>query len=142
VFFNREANERKPAMTKLRPLTPILLLGAAVAGGCAGDRPMAPTEMRGGMMTDWYEHRTLYTFDRDSTNPPSSACTSAYCTWQWPPFRPLPGDRPMGDLTIFKNADGSQQWAYKGKPLYFYVGDQKTGDKTGDGRNGVWHVVK
>lgn len=129
-------------MTKLRPLTPILLLAAAVAAGCAGDRPMAPTEMRGGVLTDWYEHRTLYTFDRDSTNPPSSACTSAYCMWQWPPFTTAGGGSPRGDLTIVKRPDGVMQWAYKGKPLYFYVGDQKTGDKTGDGRNGVWHVVK
>jgi predicted lipoprotein with Yx(FWY)xxD motif len=29
-----------------------------------------------------------------------------------------------------------------GKPLYLFVGDQKTGDKTGDGVGGVWRVVK
>jgi predicted lipoprotein with Yx(FWY)xxD motif len=34
------------------------------------------------------------------------------------------------------------QWAYKGKPLYFWVKDQKPGDKTGDGFNNVWRVVK
>jgi len=102
-------------MTKLRPGTLALVLAASIAGGCAGDRPIAPTEMRGGVMTDWYEHRTLYTNSNDATNPTSSTCDSAYCTWQW---------------------------AYKGKPLYFYVGDTKTGDKTGDGRNnGVWRVV-
>ena len=26
-------------------------------------------------------------------------------------------------------------------PLYFYAGDKKNGDKTGDGKGGVWHVV-
>ena len=32
--------------------------------------------------------------------------------------------------------------AYKGKPLYTFVGDQKTGDKTGDGAGGAWQAVK
>ena len=26
--------------------------------------------------------------------------------------------------------------------LYFYAGDNKVGDRNGDGANGVWHVVK
>jgi Secreted repeat of unknown function len=30
---------------------------------------------------------------------------------------------------------------YDGKPLYFYSGDKKKGDKTGDGIGGVWHIV-
>ena len=38
--------------------------------------------------------------------------------------------------------DGSKQWAYKGKPVYYWAKDQKAGDRTGDGVNSVWHVVK
>ena len=39
--------------------------------------------------------------------------------------------------------DGSKQWAYKGKPLYAWVKDQKAGDKTGDGvANNAWHTAK
>lgn len=129
-------------MTNLRPGTLALVLAASIAGGCAGDRSIAPTEMRGGVMTDWYEHRTLYTNSNDPANPPSSTCTSAYCMWQWPPFTPVGGAGARGDLTIFKRADGTLQFAHKGKPLYFYIGDTTTGDKTGDGRNnGVWRVV-
>ena len=33
-------------------------------------------------------------------------------------------------------------WANKGKPLYLWSKDQKLGDMTGDGFNGIWHVVK
>ena len=33
------------------------------------------------------------------------------------------------------------QSTYDGKPLYFYSGDKKKGDKTGDGIGGVWHIV-
>jgi predicted lipoprotein with Yx(FWY)xxD motif len=29
-----------------------------------------------------------------------------------------------------------------GKPLYFWAKDTKAGDKTGDGFNNVWHVIK
>ena len=38
--------------------------------------------------------------------------------------------------------DQTSQWAYKGKPVYTYKDDKKTGDKTGDGKGGAWHVIK
>jgi predicted lipoprotein with Yx(FWY)xxD motif len=119
----------------------VLAFAAALAGGCASDRVVAPAEMRGGMLTEAYSHKTLYTFDKDSTNPPRSVC-NAECAAKWPPFRPTSGERDIRDFTIIKRDDGSPQWAYMGKPLYTFVGDTKTGDKTGDGVNGVWHVVK
>lgn len=34
-----------------------------------------------------------------------------------------------------------RQWTVKGKPLYFFAGDTKVGDRNGDGSGGVWHVV-
>ena len=40
-----------------------------------------------------------------------------------------------------KRKDGRVQSTYDGKPLYFYSGDKKKGDKTGDGIGGVWHIV-
>jgi predicted lipoprotein with Yx(FWY)xxD motif len=67
---------------------------------------------------------------------------NADCAAKWPPYRPTAGERDVRDFTVIKRDDGSLQWAYKGKPLYTFVGDTKTGDKTGDGVNGVWHVVK
>jgi predicted lipoprotein with Yx(FWY)xxD motif len=38
--------------------------------------------------------------------------------------------------------DGTKQWTYDGKPLYFYAEDKAKGDMTGDGMGGKWHVVK
>ena len=38
--------------------------------------------------------------------------------------------------------DGTKQWAYDGKPMYFYQGDVKAGDAMGDGMGGMWHVIK
>jgi predicted lipoprotein with Yx(FWY)xxD motif len=128
-------------MNRTRSAALALALGAALTGGCASDRVVAPAEMRGGVLTDWNSHKTLYTFDKDSTNPPRSACTGE-CAVKWPPFRPTAGEQPVHAYTIFQRQDGSAQWAFEGKPLYFFAGDQKTGDKNGDGVNGVWHAVK
>jgi predicted lipoprotein with Yx(FWY)xxD motif len=50
-------------------------------------------------------------------------------------------DASSSDWTVITREDGSKQWAYKGKPLYLWIKDQKPGDKTGDGVNKVWHIV-
>jgi hypothetical protein len=34
------------------------------------------------------------------------------------------------------------QWAFDGRPLYYFAGDAKAGDANGDGSGGVWHVVR
>lgn len=36
----------------------------------------------------------------------------------------------------------SKQWAYKGKPLYFFKSDKTASDRTGDKFQDVWHVIK
>jgi predicted lipoprotein with Yx(FWY)xxD motif len=125
-------------MTNLTKKTLALAATAVLAAGCANWRPYGSEEIRGGMVTDWYNHETVYIFDKDTPN--QSNC-DAYCTSIWPPYRPAAGESPRGDFTVIKRADGSPQWAYKGMPLYTYTKDTKTGDKNGDGVNGVWRVV-
>ena len=119
----------------------LLLAVAALVTGCANWQPFEAEEKRTGMVADWYNHQTVYTFDKDTANPSRSNC-DAYCASIWPPYRPAAGERPTGDFTVVKRDDGSPQWAYKGMPLYTYVKDVKTGDKNGDGVGGVWRVVK
>ena len=119
----------------------LLLAVAALVTGCTNWHPYGAEEKRTGMVTDWYNHQTVYTFAKDTANPPQSNC-DAYCASTWPPYRPAAGESPRGDFTIIKRADGSPQWAYKGMPLYTYVKDVKTGDKNGDGVGGVWKVVQ
>jgi len=88
---------------------------------------------------------TLYRFDRDTANPPKSNC-SGECATQWPPIL-VQGDPQVTGIdknkvgTITRD-DGSKQWAYKGKPLYYFVMDAAAGDKKGDGRGMVWHIAK
>jgi predicted lipoprotein with Yx(FWY)xxD motif len=83
---------------------------------------------------------TLYTFDKDVT-PGVSACTGG-CMSYWPAATASPGDKPSGDWSLLPRADGSQQWAYKGHPLYRYAADKQAGDTKGDGFKDVWHIAK
>ena len=56
--------------------------------------------------------RTLYTFDKDSEN--KSNC----------------------------NGDCLAAWAFRGKPLYFFSGDARPGERNGDNQGGVWHALR
>lgn len=81
---------------------------------------------------------TLYVFDKDSGGTPS--CYDA-CAKKWPPYMAKAGAKMAKGWTEVKRKDGKMQWAYDGKPLYFYEGDKKKGEMTGDGMGGVWHVA-
>ena len=81
---------------------------------------------------------TLYVFDKDVGGAPS--CYDA-CAANWPAYMAKKDEKMMKDWTMVARKDGTQQWAYDGKPLYFYKGDKKKGDKSGDGMGGVWHVI-
>ncbi|KAA1004693.1 hypothetical protein FVF58_31310 [Paraburkholderia panacisoli] len=83
---------------------------------------------------------TLYTFDKDTT-PGVSACTGG-CMSNWPAATASPADKPSGDWTLIPSADGKQQWAYKGHPLYRYAADKQAGDAKGDGFKDMWHTAK
>lgn len=81
---------------------------------------------------------TLYTFDNDPLD--SSAC-SGNCINAWPPLLADEGAVIKGLLTLVDVADGNKQWAYKGKPLYFFASDTAAGDINGDGVGNVWHIA-
>ena len=82
---------------------------------------------------------TLYTFDMDKDG--KSACADA-CATMWPPFAALADENFGEGWTMVDRADGTKQWAYDGKPVYFFVKDLKAGDMLGDGIKEVWHVIK
>ncbi|MGZ2747825.1 COG4315 family predicted lipoprotein [Burkholderia stagnalis] len=83
---------------------------------------------------------TVYAFDKDKPNAGTSACTGQ-CESFWPPYKASANDVPAGPYTIVKRDDGTQQWAYKGRPLYFFSKDMKQGDRNGDNFKDMWHVV-
>ena len=112
----------------------------AVLGACAslGGAPV-PAKFDGGTLVD-SAGMTLYTFDRDTAGSGKSACNGP-CIALWPALKAADTDRPAGDWSIVTRDDGSKQWAYKSKPVYLWVKDQKPGDKSGDGVNKVWHLI-
>lgn len=123
----------------MKKSTLIALALAAVLGACASVASQ-PAKTADGVLTG-PSGMTLYTFDRDAAGSGKSVCNGP-CATNWPPLMAAASDQPSGDYTIITRDDGSKQWAYKGKPLYFWVKDAKPGDKTGDGFNKVWSVAK
>ena len=121
---------------KTRQLIAALAFSFAAASALAAD---APVKAAGGMLAG-ANGMTLYTFDKDAAGSGKSVCNGP-CAANWPPLMATAGDTASGDYNIITRDDGSKQWALKGKPLYYWVKDQKPGDKTGDGFNGVWKVA-
>lgn len=124
------------------PLRPILwraLLAASILGGCAA-MGSAPASVAHGVLTG-PNGMTLYTFDKDTAGSGKSVCNGP-CATNWPPLMASDSDKPSGDYSVVVRDDGQKQWAFKGKPLYYWVKDAKPGDMTGDGFNKVWQVAK
>lgn len=116
-----------------------LVIATVLATGCASMGNDAPAKAADGVLVG-ANGMTLYTFDRDAV-PGKSVCNGP-CATNWPPLMAAPSATASGDWTILSRDDGSKQWAYKGKPVYFWAKDQKPGDRTGDGFNGVWRLAR
>ena len=117
-----------------------LALSLLIAGGAAYSQSPAPAQSADGALVG-SNGMTLYTFDRDAANSGKSAC-NGQCAALWPPLMAKADDKGSGDWSVITRDDGAKQWAYKGKPLYFWVKDTKAGDRTGDGVNNVWKLAK
>jgi predicted lipoprotein with Yx(FWY)xxD motif len=97
----------------------------------------------GAVVTD-ADGKTLYRFDKDLSQPPTSNCDGA-CTTSWQPMLAgvatpmLKGvqDTQVGTAT---RKDGSKQITLNGWPLYTFSGD-KPGQLNGQGANGTWFAV-
>lgn len=92
--------------------------------------------------------RTLYLYKPDQDgNPPTSNCSDS-CASVWPPFSVASGAHVTagpgvtGAITTFTRSDGSLQVAYKGIPLYYFVGDTAPGQTNGQNYGGIWFIVK
>jgi predicted lipoprotein with Yx(FWY)xxD motif len=123
-----------------KTLAPVIVIAALAFAGAAFAAPaMVGKSAKGKVLTDSHG-MTLYTFAKDTKG--KSACNGK-CAENWPPLKAAAGDKGGKRYSMIKRDDGSMQWAYKGKPLYTWVKDQKPGDITGDGfLNGAWHIAK
>lgn len=127
-------------MIRFKFLMQILAVAVLAVATGAAMAQMAPAKFEAGMLVG-QNGMTLYTFDNDPAGAGKSACNGP-CAANWPPLTAASDAKPSGDYMIITRDDGAKQWAFKGKPLYFWSKDQKPGDKTGDGFKNVWHAVK
>ncbi len=110
----------------------------ATATLCAAAADVPAKKADNGVLVD-AKGMTLYTFDKDTAG--KSMCNGP-CATLWPPALAAENAKAEGDMTIITRDDGSKQWAHKGKPVYTFAKDTKTGEMTGDKVKDVWHVVK
>ena len=116
-------------------------LAMGVWGYAVAQTPAMPASVHvtNGMLTD-AKGMSLYTFDNDK-EPNKSAC-SGNCLNNWPALKAEADAKDMGEWTVITRDDGTKQWAFKGKPLYYFAMDKAPGDKNGEGRGMVWHLAK
>ena len=128
-------------MTYARFAALTLATARAVAAPAFARMPSTPGNVKiaSGMLTN-SDGLTLYTFDKDIT-PGKSAC-NGQCLVNWPAVTAGADAMTMGDWSVVTRDEGAKQWAYKGKPLYTFIQDKKSGDITGEGKGGVWHIAK
>jgi predicted lipoprotein with Yx(FWY)xxD motif len=85
---------------------------------------------------------TLYIFMNDT--PGTSTCVNN-CAVTWPPLDAstvaVGSGLAASDFSLVARADGTQQLAVNGHPLYRFAGDSKAGETTGQGFNNVWYVA-
>src|SRR5712672_4361572 len=99
----------------------------------------ASVKAAGGMLQD-AKGMTLYTWDNDKEANKSSC--NGMCLMNWPALKADAAAKDMGEWKVVTRDDGSKQWAYKGKPLYYFVMDSAAGEQKGEGRGMVWHMAK
>jgi predicted lipoprotein with Yx(FWY)xxD motif len=90
--------------------------------------------------------RALYLFASDTSS--TSSCSGA-CTALWPPLTAkgsvsASGDASSTDIATITRPDGTKQVTYAGHPLYYFAGDSRAGQTSGQGVNefgALWWLV-
>lgn len=121
--------------------------GAGASSGAetseAGQLAARETLEHGKVLTD-SEGRTLYRFDKDSDNPPKSACEGD-CAKAWPVVTADGAKPPAGVeaslLGVLTRPDGTKQLTVNGWPMYRYAKDEAPGDVKGHGVGGTWYAA-
>lgn len=72
---------------------------------------------------------TLYTYEKD---PPGKSTCLAECEQTWLAAKSPADAVASGDWSVITRDDGSQQWAYRSKPLYTYSKDVDPGSVYGN----------
>lgn len=86
--------------------------------------------------------RTLYSLSAETHG--RFICTGA-CLSTWRPLLVPAGVKPTGPVKLgtIERPEGKTQVTFKGRPLYSFSGDAKSGDANGEGIKdvGTWHAA-
>ncbi|GAB0118883.1 COG4315 family predicted lipoprotein [Acidisoma sp. 7E03] len=104
----------------------------------AASLPFSSAQSTKGAVLADAQGMTLYTYDEDHKG--QSTCYGE-CAEDWPPYFVAKGASASGPYSLVRRHDGRLQWAFDGMPLYYWQDDSKTGQISGDGIDGVWHIV-
>lgn len=113
----------------------------------AGRRPAGPaadvppefrvvTTAVGPLVVD-HQNYSIYVWDGDAPN--KANCVGA-CVKDWKPILAPETASLSGDWSVVERSPGVKQWAFKGRPVYRYLGDTRTRGRTGSDIPG-WHNV-
>jgi predicted lipoprotein with Yx(FWY)xxD motif len=115
-----------------------------ITGSLSGDIPLAVNKNSAGLayLTDGLG-MSLYLSLND---PPGKSTCTGDCLKQWHPLLATgvinPGDGVVvGKIGVIFLPDHTRQITYSGSPLYYFTGDQKSGDTKGQGQGGSWFLV-
>lgn len=112
----------------------VVALTLLLAGG-AHAAPPGVTERDGMWIAP--DGKALYTFARDADG--ASNCNGA-CASAWPPLMAESAVGADTDWRVIDRSDGTQMWAYKGRPLYTHDRDRAGGPATG--ASAAWPVAR
>lgn len=118
-----------------------MLVGSGIAE--ANDHAVRITEKAGvGKYLTDTEGKSLYFFTKDSVG--KSVC-SGDCITRWPIFYrdkvAAEEGLKVNDFDTIVREDGQKQSTFRGYPLYYWQGDSKVGETTGQGVGNVWFVI-
>jgi predicted lipoprotein with Yx(FWY)xxD motif len=149
---------RKSALFIFAPVAAAVVIAGCGGSGGGSGHPSAPGKAHGGaptvalvsskfgnILVDSHG-RTLYDLTADKMD--TSTCYEA-CASVWPPLTvsgtPKAGPGVLAALLgTTKRSDGTTEVSYDGHPLYYFPGDTRPGETTGQGLNqfgGPWYVL-
>ena len=146
----------RAADTTMIRLAGVFLIGSVLVAACSSSGTPAPaatvtpaavsggvtvgTATTGlGVVLTGADGLTLYTHAGDTAT--TSTCTGS-CLAAWPPLTVATAQQAAaapgvnGQLATIVRPEGSLQVTYDGQPLYYWQGDTKPGDVTGQGKAG------
>jgi predicted lipoprotein with Yx(FWY)xxD motif len=140
----------RPSSRRIRTIG-IVLAVASLAVGVAVSQAARPSKRVAAKTENPTLGKTVLTTTKGQTLYSLSAekngrfiCTGS-CLSVWHPLRVPSGTRPTGPvkLSTIERPEGGTQVTYRGKPLYRFSGDAKTGDANGEGIKdvGTWHAA-